>query len=164
MVRIPGEKSISIKMNGEFIERLDRIAEKAKLSRNNYITNLLDLGVDELEKLKQIGVFQLGLYIRDVHDSITNKCNIKMKDPVSGERPIPIKLSEEFINRLDNLAEKAGLSRHQLMKNIILVGLEQTEALSKVGIIKLAVIIRDLPETFKAICDKGEKALEATVK
>lgn len=164
MVRIPGEKHIAIKMNDEFIARLDKIAKEAKLSRNQLIKNILDVGFDELVKLKQVGVFQLGIYIRDLHESISNKHKKKIIDPISGERPIPIKLDEEFINKLDELAEKAGLSRHQLLKNIIRVGLEEAEILSKVGIIKLGVIFRDLPESFRAICEKGEAALTASLK
>lgn len=163
MVRIPGEKHIAIKMNDEFIARLDKMAKEAKLSRNQLIKNILDVGLDELEKLKQIGVFQLGIYLRDLHEAISSK-NKKNFDPISGERPIPIKLDEDFINRLDMLAEKAGLSRHQLLKNIIRAGLEEVETLSKVGIIKLGVIFRDLPESFRAICEKGEAALTASLK
>lgn len=160
MVRIAGEKHIAIKMNEEFIARLDKIAQEAKLSRNQFMKNLLDVGVDELKKLKQVGVFQLGIYIRDLHESISSKSRKKIIDPISGEKPIPIKLDEEFINLLDELAEKAGLSRHQLMKNIIRVGLEQTEILAKVGVVRVAVIFRDLPESFRAIFKKGEKALK----
>lgn len=164
MQSAPEEKHISIKMNDEFITRLDDIAHMAKRSRIHIIKNFIEVGVEELEKHQIIRFFQLGIYARDLSESIKNKANLSSADPVAGDRPIPIRLDENFIDRLDTLANKAGLSRHQLMKNIIRVGLVESERISKVGILQLIVLLRDLPESFRKICKKGEAALKATEK
>lgn len=156
MVTTPGEKNISIKLNDDFISRLDKIAGIGNLSRHQLAKNIIEVGIEELETLKRIGVFQLGILIRN----LTEK-RIKPKDTASGEKPIPIKLDDNFIDRLDKLASKAELSRHQLMKNLLQVGLEEVEAFAKIGAIRLAVIIRDLPKSLRKICDMGEVALRA---
>ncbi len=159
MVKLEGDKEISIKMNKEFIERLDKLAHMGKISRRQLLKNFLEVGVIEVEGLKDIGIFQAAIFIRDLQEK---RSGIKkMPAIVGGEIPIPIKIDEEFLYRLDKLAERADLSRHQLMKNILLVGVEETEALAKLGIVQMVIIIHDLPESFAKFFKVGEKALKA---
>jgi len=164
MLNESGEKNVSVKMNEDFIKRLDDIAHLVKLNRNQIIRNILEIGVEEIEKLRFVGILQLSLIIRDLRESILGKCNLKATDPVAGDKPIPIKLQNEFIARLDSLAEKGGLSRHQLIKNILRVGVEEGESMAKYGIIKLGLLLRDLPESFRVFFKKGDEAYKASEK
>ncbi len=147
-------KNVSIKMNEEFISRLDYLAHKAKLSRHQLLRNLLEVGIEELEDLKNIGMFQLGILARDV----ATWCNLPKSDPVTGEKAIPVTLDEKLLTRLDALAERADLSRAMLMRNLVRVGVEGLETMDKVGLVKLFTIVRDLPEYFRAVCEDGEQA------
>lgn len=151
------EKNVTIKMNDTFIARVDYLAGKAKLSRHRLLKNLLDIGVDELNDFKKIGLFKLGVLARDVAEW----CNLKMSDPVTGEKSIPVTLDETFIAILDDLATQADLSRAQLMRNLVRVGVEGLETMDKVGIIKLMTIIRELPDYFRLVCMDGENAVNA---
>lgn len=151
------EKIVTIKMNDTFIARLDYLARKAKLTRHQLLKNLLDVGVDELNDLKKIGLFRLGVITRDVAEL----CNLKKSDPVTGDKSIPVTLDEPFVAILDDLATQADLSRAQLMRNLVRVGVEGLEAMDKVGIIKLMTIIRELPDYFRLVCKDGENAVNA---
>ncbi len=151
------EKNVTIKMNDVFISRLDYLAKKAKLSRHRLLKNLLDVGVDELKDLKKIGLFKLGVLARDVADW----CNLKMTDPVTGDKSVPVTLDETFIAILDDLADQADLSRAQLMRNLVRVGVEGLETMDKVGILKLLTIIRELPDYYRSVCKDGENAVNA---
>lgn len=150
-------KNVSIKMNDEFIGRVDYLARKAKLSRHQLMKNLLELGVDELEDLKNIGLFKLGILARDV----VRWCNLPISDPVTGDKSVPVTLDENLLARLDALAERADLSRAQLMRNLARVGVEGLENMDKVGLLKLITIIRDLPRYFRDVCKDGEQAMNA---
>lgn len=150
-------KIVTIKMNADFIARLDYLARKAKLTRHQLLKNLLDVGVDELKDLKKIGLFKLGVIARDVAEW----CNLPLSDPVTGDKSIPVTLDEAFVAILEDLASQADLSRAQLMRNLVRVGVEGLEAMDKVGIIKLMTIIRELPDHFKSVCKDGENAVNA---
>ena len=151
------EKNVTIKMNDTFIARLDSLSIKARMSRHQLLKNLLDVGVDELNDYKKIGLFKLGVLARDVAEW----CNLPMSDPVTGERSVPVTLDESFIAILDDLATQADLSRAQLMRNLVRVGVEGLEAMDKVGVLKLITIIRELPRYFKSVCKDGENAVNA---
>lgn len=154
------EKNVTIKMNDEFIARLDYLHKKAKLSRHRLLKNLLEIGVDDMKDLQKIGLFKLGILARDVAEW----CNFKISDPVTGDKSVPVTLDESFINELDDLAARANLSRAQLMRNLVRVGVEGLETMDKVGAIKLITIIRDLPEYFDSVCRDGENAINALKK
>lgn len=151
------EKNVTIKMNDNFISRLDYLARKAKLSRHRLLKNLLDVGVDELNDYKKIGLFKLGVLTREVAEW----CSLPMSDPVTGDKSVPVTLDEAFIAILDDLASQADLSRAQLMRNLVRVGVEGLETMDKVGIIKLMTIIRELPDYFRLVCKDGENAVNA---
>lgn len=150
-------KNVTIKMNDDFIARLDYLATKARLSRHKLLKNLLDVGVDELNDFKKIGLFKLGVLTRDVAEW----CNLKISDPVTGDKSVPVTLDESFIVILDDLATQADLSRAQLMRNLVRVGVDGLEKMDKLGIIKLMTIIRELPDYFKLVCKDGENAVNA---
>lgn len=154
------EKIVTIKMKDEFIARVDYLARKAKMSRHQLLKNMLDVGVDELKDLKKIGLFKLGVLARDVAEW----CNLKISDPVTGDKSVPVTLDETFVDILDDLASQADLSRAQLMRNLVRVGVEGLETMDKVGVLKLMTIIRELPDYFRAVCNDGENAVKAIKK
>lgn len=154
------EKNVTIKMNDEFIARVDYLAKKAKLSRHRLLKNLLEIGVDDMKDLQKIGLFKLGMLTRDVAEW----CNFKISDPVTGDKSIPVTLDESINATLEDLASRADLSKAQLMRNLVRVGVEGLETMDKVGVLKLITIVRDLPGYFDAICKDGENAVKALKK
>jgi predicted transcriptional regulator len=163
MHSIAGEKQIAVKLSDETIESLDKYAKLIGKTRHQLIKDILEIGVAEIKDLEFVGLFQLGMMVRDLHKNLKGKLGIAIKTINEGEgKPIPVKLSESFISRLDELAAKGNISRHQLMKNLINVGVEHLSSLEKFGIIKVAHMIRDLNKGFKTICDLGKKAFNAT--
>lgn len=158
MTRSQDEKSIAIKMNSEFIVRLDRLAELVKIPRSRLAKNLVEVGMEELEIWSCVGVLQLAILVSDF---TKNKPTARPKDPVSGDNPIPIFIHESDVLRLDNLAAKAGISRHQLIKNLLRVGVEEGEVMARMGMLKFVVLMRDLPAAFHEVCKMGDRALRA---
>jgi len=159
------EKQISVKLSDDTIQALDTFAVIIGKSRHDLIRNILEITVDDIKDLKQVGIFQLGMMIRDLQHGIEDKLGLKQKTKNDGEgKPIPVKLTEEFIEQLDQLAGRADISRHKLMQNFIKVGLEEMVFLEKTGALKVATILRDLVKGFKKIYDLGKKAYTATGK
>jgi predicted DNA-binding protein len=159
------EKQVSVKLTDDIIQSLDKYAVIFGKTRHDLIKAILKMGVDEIKDLKLVGIFELGMKLRDLHHSIKDKLGITStytKDDKG--KPIPVKLSDEFIFELDKLAERAGISRHQLMQNFIKVGLQDADFFEKTGVLKAVISIRDMSKGFKKICDLGMKAFSATDK
>lgn len=53
-------------------------------------------------------------------------------------------LDEETAKRLDRIAAKAGLSRSRLAENLLIVGLDEAQTMARIGVLQLAVLLRDL--------------------
>jgi len=53
---------------------------------------------------------------------------------------------QKTLDDLDVYAEKMGLSRNQLMNNLVLIGLEDLAMLKRLGLIRVGVGIRNLIE------------------
>ncbi|MFA5516862.1 MAG: CopG family transcriptional regulator, partial [Desulfuromonadales bacterium] len=129
------EKTVSVKLNERWIERLDRLAKKGGLSRHQLMRNLIEVGMDAISIGKAVGLFQLGLMIRDMFD-------VQMKPEPGEEKPLPLKLDEKFLAKIDDVARRGDLTRHQLMRNLIHVGVEEVEAAARIGLFQASVWVR----------------------
>jgi predicted DNA-binding protein len=75
----------------------------------------------------------------------------------SAEQVVNFRLSSADVARADRLAARTGISRSQFLRNVINIGLDEVEAMEKVGIIRAAITIRDIVGWMG---DKAKKASE----
>jgi len=148
------EKAISVKLGEQWIERLDRLAKKGGLSRHQLMRNIITVGMDGLSMSSKVGLFQVGLAIR-------NLLNLPPKNEVWEEKPLPLKLDEKLLEKIDAFAKRGDLSRHQLMRNLIHVGVEELEGAARVGMFQISVAIVDIASAVKKIIQDGQKATQA---
>ena len=64
------QKVLSMWVQPELKERLDRVAKKAGLSRNQMIVNLLTISLDEAEAMQAVGLLQAAVWVRELKDKI----------------------------------------------------------------------------------------------
>jgi metal-responsive CopG/Arc/MetJ family transcriptional regulator len=67
------KKQVLIRLQENQIERLDHYAKKIKVSRNQVISNLIDVGLDDLRMLEKTGLLVLGAGLRDLIRNIREK-------------------------------------------------------------------------------------------
>ena len=67
-----------------------------------------------------------------------------MGRPRTDNTNITLVLPEPIIKDLTRLAGKAGLTRSQLMRNIMVAGVDELKIMEKVGLLHGAVYFRDL--------------------
>lgn len=158
MVQIGNEKTTTVKLDSEWLARLDDLADRAKLSRRKLMKNMVEVGIDEVGVLKRFGFFKVGLLIRQVSE----KSGFGHKWKETGDlKPTPVTLEDMTWNRLDKLAEEGDISRHQLVRNLIYVGIEQLEGYRKVGAFQINDACIWLGKSFKEIIADGKKAMDA---
>jgi|MTBAKMStandDraft_1061839.scaffolds.fasta_scaffold11720_3 predicted DNA-binding protein len=61
---------LSIKIEPALLERIDKLAGKADLTRSKFITNIIEASVDALEDCQKVGIFQITLLLRDFEESM----------------------------------------------------------------------------------------------
>lgn len=71
-----------------------------------------------------------------------------------------VQLEDDIIERVDRLAEKLDLNRSQMLRNMIISGLEDTEILNKSGMIYVVKIARDIKEKFLTDVIAGKIGLD----
>jgi len=59
-----------------------------------------------------------------------------------------VQFEDEVIERIDKLAEKFELNRSQILRNFILMGLEDAEILNKTGVLTVIKISREIRKKF----------------
>jgi len=158
MTPAPESKHVSIKLNAKTITELDKLAKKADISRHKLMQNLIYEGAKEVEAFDNIGFLQIGIQIRNAMKSIKYLRPLVTAEDTSNEKPIPIKIDDDTYDRITRLAQKGELSNHQLMINLINIGVTELNIADKVGIVNLAVALRD---AFDTVCKLGETALKA---
>lgn len=62
---------------------------------------------------------------------------------------ITIRLSPEEMERAQALADKAGITRHKLIHNLVVTGLETLEELDSIGVVRGALMVRNTIDYLK---------------
>ena len=158
MIHTENEKTTTIKLDSDWLKRLDDLAARATLSRRQLMMNMMDVGLDQIKVLKMLGFFKIGLLVRQVSE----KNGMGHSWEETGElKPTPVTLKETTWDLLDKLSETGDISRHQLVRNIIYVGVEQLEGYGRVGIFQINDACKWLGNAFNEIIEDGQKALNA---
>jgi hypothetical protein len=69
------EKCASIWFPESALDRVDRLASKADITRSNLIRNLTLIGVEYLEASEKVGIFQMSLIMRDFAEWFKEVCD-----------------------------------------------------------------------------------------
>jgi len=152
-------KNLSTKISAETLEILDKLAQRADISRSKLIHNIIESTIDDLEIGRKIGFFQMAILARNFSEKISKQTKKDQKTTDSEERTVPVRLSPEYHKKLEVLAKMADRSPHYLMKNFLQVGAENLNSTLVKGILPLALLVRDLKESINLMCEKGENAM-----
>jgi predicted DNA-binding protein len=146
------ETAISIKLDTECVDRLDRYAKKADISRHNLLRNITEVGLDHLKAFRMVGFFQIGIMLRDLKEPK------KVETPNKIEKSIPVYLPNELVEKIDEYSQAAKLNRQQLLRNIVYVGLDEIELLFKTGIAPTVLMVDKIGQAISSLIKNGEKA------
>jgi metal-responsive CopG/Arc/MetJ family transcriptional regulator len=79
---------------------------------------------------------------------------------VRAKKQYNVQLEDDVVARIDRLAEKLDLNRSQIMRNMLLIGLDEAEVIDKAGIFSAVIFSRDLLKKFKEAALKGKISLD----
>lgn len=155
------EIQFTVNLSTDVLERLKSMAEHGDISRHKLTVNILRTGIEQIELLKHVGIFQLGVIVRNITASADEIEARKYAHEHSSEMPIPLRIDKSLIERLESIAEKADMSRQRLAQNIIKTGLEELETARKYKLTDIALKVRDLQDLFTNVLEIGKQAFYA---
>lgn len=160
------EKQVSIKFNDLFIGRLDALAKSGEMNRNHLMLSFVNLWVNVLDESSMRGLFYISnlLRVREVQMNCTFAYEHEFTESRIPEKPLPIKFSKESLFTIDALASVNHISRHQLLKTMIIVGIEELEEIADRKRYQFGAIENKLHDSFSTIMKKGFKAFKAYIK
>lgn len=71
-----------------------------------------------------------------------------------------VQLEDDVVERIDKLAAKLDHSRSQMMRNLLLRGLEDAEIIDMTGVFSAVMFSRDLIKKFKEAALRGKITLD----
>lgn len=157
----PNEVQFTVNLETDVLERLKSIAEHGDISRHKLMVNLLKTGIEQIEVLNHVGIFQLAILIRNMTESADTTNARKSGEVKSSEMPVPLRMEKKLIEHLERLAERGDLNRQRLAQNIIKTGLEELESARKLGLTHVAIKIRDMKDLFTNVIKTGKQAFNA---
>lgn len=155
------EIQFTVNLETDVLERLKSMADHGDLSRHKLMVNLLKTGIEQIEVLKYVGIFQLAIIIRNMTESADNAIMRKSGEVQNTEMPVPLRIDKNYVTRLEQLANKGDISRQRLAQNIIKTGLEELESARKVGLTHVVIKIRDMHDLLKSVLEMGQQAFYA---
>jgi len=64
------QKPLTCWADKEFVVRIDKLSEKAGLTRSKLVQNLLEVAVDEMELMQSLGILSTAIVFRDLKETI----------------------------------------------------------------------------------------------
>ena len=147
------KKAVSVWMEVRTVERLKKILKKADIPRNVLLSNTLWMATKELEAYEKFYAMAVGLVLRNTLEKFGV---YKLKMGKEGGQTVSIWVDKELVERIDRLADRAGMTRSKLIRNMIEVSLEELELIGKFGMLHHSQIIK---KARKKLSDDFREAL-----
>jgi len=164
MTALNDEKRIAVKLNDGLTNRLDSLAKRSSIIRTDLMLCLVNTWLNVLDKSQFPHIFYVANLLRVYKAQMNMELGV-YEHEFSGsrilEKPIPIKIKESDIFIIYGYANKSHLSRHQLLKTMIIVGIEELEKIVPVGLYQYASVEPALSKVLSSIMSNGYKAFKA---
>jgi metal-responsive CopG/Arc/MetJ family transcriptional regulator len=81
---MPSEKgdmqAVTIWIKKDLVDKIDKLAEKADITRSKLITNLVDVGVEEAEFMNKFGIWAAAKVFEDIRQRLKSNRAKKQKE------------------------------------------------------------------------------------
>jgi hypothetical protein len=159
-------KQIAVKYDEYTKDRLDRLARNGAVNRHHLMLSFINIWLGVLKNADMAALFHFAIILRDF-EALTKgilRSQREIPDSRVPEKAFPIKLGETTIFDIERFASRANMSNHQLMKNMIIIGIEELENITDYKAYQFGAVEPKLYKSFEMIMKKGFKAFKAGIK
>lgn len=155
------KQNISVKIDKKYLDILDNIASRVDISRHKLIHDIIEMSIDQFIFDLNIGLLQIVFLIKKLSRKFARPTDAAVDEEKPDERVIPVRLSQEYLDKLDRIAKHADRKRHYVMKRFIEIGAEQLEARYEGrALITHGKVMYDLKKKLDQLCKEGQEAKE----
>lgn len=160
------EEQIAIKLSENYISRLDDLAKRGHTKRRPLMVNFIKIWMNELKEGKKANFFHLAIILRSIEADM-NQDDSRRAEFVESKlpkKPFPIMLSRNDRLYIISCASRANMTRHHMMKSMVITGIEELEALTDNKEYDFSVVEPKLKIAFGIIMAKGFKAFREGIR
>jgi len=160
------EKQIAIKLSEKYISCLDDLARRGHTNRRQLMLNFIKVWLDELQEINKANFFHLAIVLRGIKADMNQDGSRRTEFVESNlpEKPFPIILSEDDNRYIVSFAGRANMTRHHMMKSMVITGIEELEELTDNKEYDFSVVEPKLKRTFGIIMAKGFRAYKEGIR
>lgn len=166
MTLIEQGKQVAVQLNEIYASRLDDLAKRGGMNRNHLMLFLVNIWLNVLNQGAFPGMFYILNLLRvrflqfEGHSPYEHEFT-GSKLPV---KSFPIKLTEATIDELGAFANHNHITKHNLLKTMIIVGIEELEELTDRNTYQIGIVEPLLHKSFSTLMKKGPKIFKEFIK
>lgn len=168
MIENLDEKQVAIKLSETYISRLDDLARLGHTNRRQLMVNFIKLWLDELKETSSANFFHLAIILREVEANLNSDFGRKSEFVESffpeKQLPMPIILTEDDNLYIISCSGRTNMTKHHLMKSMIITGIDELEELTKNTEYNFSVVEPKLKRAFGIIVAKGRRAYKEGIR
>jgi len=166
MTENPGDKQIAIKLSEKYISRLDDLAKRGHTNRRQLMVNFVRIWMDELKESSSANFFHLAIILRSIEADMNQDYGRQSEFVESNfpEKPFPIILAEDYDIFVVSYAGRANMTRHHMMKSMVITGIEELEELTDNKEYDFSVVEPKLKRAFGVIVAKAFRAFKEGIR
>jgi metal-responsive CopG/Arc/MetJ family transcriptional regulator len=73
--------SLSLWIDKDLAEKIGELAIKGDMSRSRLCANLLEMGIEELIRMDKVGIYRLGIMLRDMREALRSNAKCLKENP-----------------------------------------------------------------------------------
>ena len=121
--------NVSIWLTNDFHERLKVLANARRRKPKDLANELILETFNLIKFFDNIGFVRLVIVISAITEAFEKEV-VKRKE---NAKPMYFQFEEEIVDRMEKIAQKGNISKSQLVKNLLEVGIEEVETTDKLG-------------------------------
>lgn len=156
------ERQVAIKLSQNYVSRLDDLAKQGKTNRRQLMVNFIRIWLDEIKETNSANFFHLAIVLREIEADF-NTDHARQSEYVESiipekQFPFPILLTEDDNLSIVSYSGRANMTRHHLMKSMIITGIGELEEITKNKEYEFSAVKPKLKRAFGVIMAKGRTA------
>jgi len=166
MIPRADEKQIAINLNSLLVVDLDGLAKSCDMNRTHFMLSIIMTWLSALGESNMPGLFYITslLRVRENQMNGNHAYEHEFTESCIPEKTLPMKFTESTIHSINSFASVNHISRHLLLKTMVIVGIEELIELTDRKPFEFAEIEPALHKAFCNIMGKGFKAFKTFIK
>ena len=162
------EKQVAIKLSENYISRLDDLARRGNTNRRQLMVNFIKIWLDELKESNLANFFHLAIILREIEADMKGDLGRQSEyvELIVPEKqfPFPIMLTEDDNLYVISCSGRANMTRHHMMKSMIITGIGELEKLTDNKEYDFSVVEPKLKRALGVIMAKGFRAFREGIR